>query len=80
MYAPQAVGVPGVLPGEGPMLERFEFAGPARGPMAVLRWQGFEVRCTEWPESLLSLLKAGALGPLAAQEARELAEALAEGL
>lgn len=47
--------------------------------MAVLRWQGFEVRCTEWPETALSMLKVGALGPKAAAEVRELADALAEG-
>lgn len=62
------------------MIERFEFATAARGPMAALRWQGFEVLCTSWPETALDMLRAGCLGPNAAAEVRALAESLAEGL
>ncbi len=52
--------------------ERFEFADGYRGVMARLTWGRAEVLCTEWPGTLLAMLRAGVLGP----EAREEAEIL----
>jgi hypothetical protein len=64
-------------PRPGPALadvrtERFEFADGYRGVMARLTWGRAEVLCTEWPGTLLAMLRAGVLGP----EAREEAEIL----
>jgi len=58
--------------------ERFEFASSRRGPMACLTWEGFSVMLADYPESLLSMLRAGVLAPDAAEEALELQRSLEE--
>jgi hypothetical protein len=54
--------------------EQFEFLDGARGPCARLAWNGHTVTLTEWPGSLLAMLRAGVLGPHAKAEAEFLAE------
>lgn len=56
--------------------ERFEFVDAHRGPMARLAWGAMEVVCTEWPQSLLAMLRANVLGPDARGEAESIRAAL----
>lgn len=66
-------------PGVGDLrTERFEFVDAHRGVMARLAWGRYEVLCTEWPGTLLAMLRADVLGPDAREEAEFLnAEAVA---
>jgi hypothetical protein len=52
----------------------FDFVGPKRGRFCRLTHpNGHEVICTEWPGTLLSMLKAGVLVGKALAEAQRLA-------
>lgn len=54
------------------MKPQFEFATDYRGPCARLTWEKQVVILTEWPASLLAMLRVGVLGPNAKAEAEAL--------
>jgi hypothetical protein len=55
------------------MTPGFDFAGSHRGPFArLVHPNGHETICTEWPGTLLALLKHGLLVGAALEEARRL--------
>lgn len=61
-----------------PRFERFEFVDDYRGPMARLTWMDFDVMLCDWPGSLIQMLEAGVLGPVAGEEAATLRAAVEE--